>query len=1251
MRRVLAKHSVLKINVRLSLLMSLALGGSAIAFCQNDFKTSVIPPAPTSAVFLRYGNDQPALQTGTVNIPIRLFDIQAKGLNIPLTLTYQTSGINIADVPYPAGYGWVFSPAFRITRTVLGRPDEFFQFVQLLGGEEYETVKPGIVSDQTYNLHGLNYSELFDTQKDIFTLHLPSGSYNFFINKNGNNYEIISAGHLLKIEALAGFTGFKVTDDDGIIYMFGYDGNTSFLDFTEPTELTYGCSAWMLREIVLPNSEKIVFTWQKVNTNAYAVRTNTSISIADYKVFDCVSSSYEISDYGGIVDHSTNSGANALMLQKIEYPNGIVDLTYKSSQDPFLQELKIRNKKNEIVKTISLMYGSETGGNNRLLQSLTIQDQVYKFQYDGNRFYPQTTALDYWGFYNGKTDNLTLIPRMTLKLFSGAAPWGSNGIPIVSPNISVPLNYADRSVDSDYMKAFMLTRIIYPTGGYSDYEYEPHYFPGQSVQSVDLFLQNPEPLTFGGGLRVSKISTYSSANTPSPIIKTYKYGINENGLANISAAPTLETFIDEYLSAYEVPQPSCHQNFWWANFRKMDINALSNYSKFLIFRSPIWYNRVVEYINSEMKTEYNFDYSELYNVTWQSVFKVKRPYIFRYNNLFNNGPKLSSTINYKKVGQNYVPLQQTVNEYETIDYGNLSISNVIIDRSHLFTPLYNPGPDLYPNTNMGTTSYIVPSYQLLLYSNSVRFERLKKVTTTQYENETLSNHQEYFYRPSGIQQITKVRTGTSIDGKESSVTYKYPVDFTDAIYQQMVAKGILSPVIEEKNYKSVAGVETLLSTTQTSYKQIGSLIVKDNIKASTGSLTPEIRAQFNQYDASGNILEQQKTNDVVHSYLWGYNKSYPIAEAINAKSNEIFFSGFEEGGWEGTAESMYYMPITAYDDTRAHSGRYSGRIDNAGPGEFICHSNQWLNISLSQSTKFKYSGWIYSTGPGAEIFLFMRTATEQNYYTYVTSVGTNVTNKWVYIEGEYTVPANITKLNIRIDNNAAGTIWYDDIRLHPSSAQMVTYTYEPLIGMTSQTDINNRTAYYEYDGFGRLSLIRDQDGNILKKYCYNYAGQPEQCSVFESAVINGYYYSQNCGSQTPEPYYVSVPAGMFTSTSSQLDANQQAQQYAQSLANQNGTCQAPDIDLWCDNYADSDFLIELENTETGLSYYFEVFMGATGILGSVPEGVYNITITPYNFQGYYFYSAGCGFYGNGYDPIHFYNVTLNSSCNYFSITP
>jgi YD repeat-containing protein len=55
--------------------------------------------------------------------------------------------------------------------------------------------------------------------------------------------------------------------------------------------------------------------------------------------------------------------------------------------------------------------------------------------------------------------------------------------------------------------------------------------------------------------------------------------------------------------------------------------------------------------------------------------------------------------------------------------------------------------------------------------------------------------------------------------------------------------------------------------------------------------------------------------------------------------------------------------------------------------------------------------------------------------------------------------------------------------------KVTSYTYAPLIGMTSATDANGRTTYYEYDSFGRLTRVRDDEGKYLKMYDYKLVGQ------------------------------------------------------------------------------------------------------------------------------------------------------------------
>lgn len=57
------------------------------------------------------------------------------------------------------------------------------------------------------------------------------------------------------------------------------------------------------------------------------------------------------------------------------------------------------------------------------------------------------------------------------------------------------------------------------------------------------------------------------------------------------------------------------------------------------------------------------------------------------------------------------------------------------------------------------------------------------------------------------------------------------------------------------------------------------------------------------------------------------------------------------------------------------------------------------------------------------------------------------------------------------------------------NALITTYTYKPLIGMTTMTDPRGVTTTYEYDSFGRLAKVKDANGKIINSYNYHYQNQ------------------------------------------------------------------------------------------------------------------------------------------------------------------
>ncbi|WP_315823287.1 DUF5977 domain-containing protein [Paraflavitalea speifideaquila] len=113
--------------------------------------------------------------------------------------------------------------------------------------------------------------------------------------------------------------------------------------------------------------------------------------------------------------------------------------------------------------------------------------------------------------------------------------------------------------------------------------------------------------------------------------------------------------------------------------------------------------------------------------------------------------------------------------------------------------------------------------------------------------------------------------------------------------------------------------------------------------------------------------------------------------------------------------------------------------------------------------------------------------------------------------------------------------------------------------------MNNNIVYYAYDGLSRLSSIKDEEGNIVKNFKYNYGlgTAPTQSgqSMFYNAAVQGTYTKQGCtsGSYGEQVTYV-VPYGKFAALSQAAANNLAAADLAangQNYANSTGRCYWP----------------------------------------------------------------------------------------------
>jgi len=131
-----------------------------------------------------------------------------------------------------------------------------------------------------------------------------------------------------------------------------------------------------------------------------------------------------------------------------------------------------------------------------------------------------------------------------------------------------------------------------------------------------------------------------------------------------------------------------------------------------------------------------------------------------------------------------------------------------------------------------------------------------------------------------------------------------------------------------------------------------------------------------------------------------------------------------------------------------------------------------LEVSKADGTHIVYIWGYNQTQPIAKI----ENATYNEVSSYVANLQTLSNN-----DIDRTINTNGTEGALRSALDALRTTF--------PNAQVTTFTYDPLIGVTSVTDPRGYTMYYAYDSFNRLEYIIDDDGNYINKYEYHYKNQ------------------------------------------------------------------------------------------------------------------------------------------------------------------
>jgi len=362
----------------------------------------------------------------------------------------------------------------------------------------------------------------------------------------------------------------------------------------------------------------------------------------------------------------------------------------------------------------------------------------------------------------------------------------------------------------------------------------------------------------------------------------------------------------------------------------------------------------------------------------------------------------------------------------------------------------------FPYATQITLNQQFEAFDAAVYTYKSDWVRLDSSVQNDYDysNRKLTVKTIYQYGSSRNTQPSGVTTIAS-NGDPVVTQLKYSTDLsTTAPYTLMVQKNMIADPIEQKQL--VNAVQTGRQITDyLDWTGTGAMLKPQYVKSQKFSTdATESRLQFFSYDNGGNPLEFAKDADAHVVYIWDYNASIPVAEVKNSTYANAAFTSFEADG-----KGNFTFTGTPVINVTAPAGKKVYCL-GPSPGTPVSKSG------LTNGGKYTISYWSNS---GA-------------YAISGTSVNTVQTGRsfgaWTLYVHEVT--AGSTTISI------SGSGLIDELRLYPQDAQMVSYTYSPLYGITTQSDMNNRINYYFYDGLGRLQVIKDQDGNIVKTVNYYY---------------------------------------------------------------------------------------------------------------------------------------------------------------------
>ncbi|WP_347924802.1 hypothetical protein [Pontimicrobium sp. SW4] len=1172
----------------------------------------IIPPSPTAYEMTKQGFIPVGLLTGTPNVNVPIYTFSTPNITVPISLNYSSSGIKVDQLTSNVGLGWSLSSGGVISRIVRGKEDENYVLEEPID----EIMKAdlgsfGYLQDDSTSgtpttfpqdldpyiaqyLYDLGNDEDVDGQSDLFSYSFPGYSGKIVINAEGKVYTLPHSN--LKVEAYQEFsssavslgTGFIITTPEGVVYSF-LDTETSigrsYVSGSPTGPDVEHVTAWYLSKIEHPAGDIVNFVYENLASGYHYLYSTGE------------SHSYEIPEGHPVSPPGNLPGASGIIKTRNDvriYPKRLTEINSNfnngkivfdnSTGHPTISNYKLVNKvtikdpSNTTIEEFDFNY--LTTNNDRIfLTSVELSEATnkYTFTYDNPSSLPERLnyGQDYWGYYNGN-NNLSLLPEIdgTTDIFE----------PYISSSI------ADRTLDATKSKYGLLTKVTYPTKGFTEIEYESNSYYGPSTSSstttvtLNISTNHTDDDTFTMPSLGGQPSVEAGLN-----FDVEKYVDVPNGCEDYpSHKVAAKIKLTDLTSSTVVYENTYTEGNGSTNFSvKVDLLASHQYKLELL--NDIQGNTYGDWcVDANAQLKYSVDTNNFTNIlTGGNRVKSMKNYTSTGNlaghKRYYYGKKESvstSSGDAKKEGVGFVSqnIKQEIGPSPTYNFYQKkynvlrSSSNFPIVNSGSSNVYYkyvtiSEGGDSFENGGeeheftihrdyhgeilTGQADLIIPNFTNFGWDNGLEKKvtyfkdngsvktTLKEVINTYTLDSIVGEVNNYYVAPyynlvgtlpdQPTYKCTSADTTKQIDFWQcQSTNHKHRINDGSFLgYTSFYGSGSYGPLMvgnyrcrhsNANNQKAmtrdhacyglnaddiVSYPELIANLNVMKYKSLSHWYYKSQNKDVTYDLNGQNPIEtvttynYDNFDhlmltstettnSSGEVLKTKTyyPDDVSGATSLEFdNLSTPELTAIDSlkaqykigaplqvesyKDNVLLSAqrtNYKD--WGANASSSWNLILPEYVQTLKGTNSLENRVQYHDYDDY----GKPLNISKTQGTEIYYIWGYNDTKPIAKIENF--TASQASSISSLITAAVNASNS--DSGGTGSDGALRTALN-SIRNNSA-----------LNNALMTSFTYDPMVGVTSVTDPRGDTVYYEYDQYNRLEYIKDKNGKILSQTQYNY---------------------------------------------------------------------------------------------------------------------------------------------------------------------